>query len=85
MDHCEFIKKGTCSELWGLKKKKRKELGFRRTLKTLEINRKFKNILLSAGNGAVKLALSKASGEYRGGQCAPPPQFPEGTWLLEAS
>lgn len=67
-DHRGLIEKGTCPELWGLKEKRRQELGSRRITETLDINCKFKNILLSASSGTVKLALSKASGEPRGGQ-----------------
>ena len=43
-----------------------------------EINCKIKRILFSAGSRAAKLAFSHGSGEDRGGQGAPPPQFSEG-------
>lgn len=53
-----------------------------------EINCKIKRILFSAGSRAAKLAFSHGSGEDRGGQGAPPPQFSEGgtvSQLLDVS
>lgn len=56
-DHCGLTEWGHVQKIWGLKKKKKIELGSRRTMWKPEMNYMIKKILLKAGHGAVELAF----------------------------